>query len=70
MKNIILIALIFLTQTVCGQEFLPSEESDPKNFNWMKGFLPAQTEFVQGISKFTFLSRIPLLTDGIVLGWK
>jgi len=36
----------------------------------MKGFLPAQTEFVQGISKFTFLSRIPLLTDGIVLGWK
>ncbi|HAD80437.1 MAG TPA: 6-aminohexanoate hydrolase [Flavobacteriaceae bacterium] len=49
MKKILVCLILVMTQMSYAQKVLTAEESDPKNFNWMKGFPPAKEDILSAI---------------------
>jgi len=49
MKKILVCLILVMTQMSYGQQFLTAEQSDPKNFNWIKGFPPAKEDILSAI---------------------
>jgi len=49
MKKILVCLILVMAQMSYAQKVLTAEESDPKNFNWMKGFPPAKEDILSAI---------------------